>query len=205
MDDPEIILQEVGPYLRHWDIKPVSIELVSHSENIVYKVTAQDGERFALRVHRPGYHTMAELKSEQIWTDALIQFGMRVPRAYPTTTGDYYVSADCGESSRQLGLIAWLEGQPLANVVASAGDAEFPFRLIEQVGAICAQFHNQATSWRPPPGFIRHQLNAEGLMGDAPFWGRFWEAPLLTAIQRRTITRLREYVYNDCWTTESAQ
>ena len=194
MDDPKTILQEITPCLSHWNIEAANIELASHAENIVYKVTAQDGTDYALRVHRPGYHTRAELNSEQIWTDALIQFGMRVPMAYPTTSGDYYVSAECGGSKRQLALITWLEGRPLTSIIAPDGEAEFPLQMIREAGAICAQFHNQATGWSPPPGFTRHHLNLQGLLGEAPFWGRFWEVPSLTATQRRTISGLRKTV-----------
>ncbi|MCH8140186.1 MAG: phosphotransferase [Proteobacteria bacterium] len=194
MDDPTTILQEVTPCLSHWNIKSTSIELVSHSENIVYKVTAQDGREYALRVHRPGYRTLAELKSEQIWTGALIQFGMRVPKAYPTTSGDYYVGVECGGTTRQIGLIGWLDGRPLASVIVPEGEAEFPLQLIKETGAIFAQFHNQATSWRPPPEFTRHHLNLQGFMGEEPFWGRFWDVSSLTATQRRTIVGLRKII-----------
>ena len=84
MDDPDKILSEVSSCLDEWNIQPAKIELASHSENIVYKVTGQDQSAYALRVHRPGYHSLAELKSEQIWTDALFRSGLQVPKAYPT-------------------------------------------------------------------------------------------------------------------------
>ena len=38
-----------------------------------------------------------------------------------------------------------------------------------------AAMHNQASAWQPPAGFKRHALDADGLMGEAPFWGPFWE------------------------------
>ncbi len=194
MDDPLTILQEITPCLSHWNIKPASIELASHSENIVYKVAAHDGTEYALRVHRPGYHTLAELKSEQIWTDALIQFGVRVPMAYPTPSGDYYIGVECGGTKRQIGLIGWLEGYSLDSVIAPVGEADFPLQMIREAGAICAQLHNQATGWRPPPEFIRPHLNLQGLMGEEPIWGRFWEVPSLTATQRGTIVGLRNQI-----------
>ena len=194
MDDPGIISQEVETCLRHWSVTPSSLELVSHSENIVYKVTAEDGTNYALRVHRPGYHTMAVLNSERIWTDALIQFGLRVPRAYPTKTGEYYVSAECGGTTRQIGLIAWLEGKPMSDIVVAEGEGEFPLELIRDAGVNCAQFHNQAANWTPPPEFTRHSPNIQGLLGDEPFWGRFWESPSLTRAERLTINALRKLI-----------
>jgi Ser/Thr protein kinase RdoA (MazF antagonist) len=177
MDDPAQILEEAVPSLSHWGVSPASMELVSHSENIVYKVTSVQGDEYAFRVHRPGYHTLAELESEQLWSQALLAYGLRVPRVYPTRTGDHYVAAQCGGTQRYLGLIAWLDGAPMSDVIP-----------------ICAQFHNQATGWTLPAGFTRHRLDLEGLVGEQPFWGRFWEAPSLTTAERRTIENLREAV-----------
>ena len=58
-----------------------------------------------------------------------------------------------------------------------------------QLGTLMAQMHSQGVDWRPPPGFTRQRLDADGLVGDAPFWGRFWEADELTPAQA---TALRE-------------
>ncbi|HIG42894.1 MAG: phosphotransferase [bacterium] len=193
MDDPNTILQEVTPCLAEWNIKPHSICLASHSENIVYKVTAEDESTYALRVHRPGYHSLAELNAEQVWTQALSEFGLQVPVAYPTSRGEFYVAAKCGGVVRQVALIGWLEGQPLADFLYHEGKPikEIPLEMISQVGVTCAQLHNHTSGWQPPAGFTRHSLNVEGLLGADPFWGRFWEVSSLTATQRRTIKGLR--------------
>jgi Ser/Thr protein kinase RdoA (MazF antagonist) len=206
-DDPAAILDEVKPYLSEWNIRYSNIELASHSENIVFKVLAEDEKAYALRVHRPDYHSLAELNSEQIWTSALLESGLRVPRVYATRSGDYYVSAPCGGVQRQLGLIAWLEGQPLVDLIASA--SEFPLQMFREAGAICAKFHNQASNWRAPPGFTRHRLNIDGLLGEDPFWGRFWEVSSLTRMQRLTLTEQRGKItrllesYGECSTNYS--
>ena len=39
--------------LDNWSIKVTNLDIASRSENVVYKVTNQNGERFALRIHRP--------------------------------------------------------------------------------------------------------------------------------------------------------
>jgi len=41
----------------------------------VFRVDSEDGRAYALRVHRPGYHTLAELESEPHWTAALNEAG----------------------------------------------------------------------------------------------------------------------------------
>ena len=44
------------------------IQLINYSENITYKVQNSDnGEIYALRVHRPEYHSLEAIESELIW------------------------------------------------------------------------------------------------------------------------------------------
>jgi len=56
--------------LPEWRLGETKTELISRSENVVFRVDTRDGKAYALRVHRPGYHTLAELESEPIWTAA---------------------------------------------------------------------------------------------------------------------------------------
>jgi Ser/Thr protein kinase RdoA (MazF antagonist) len=63
--------------------------------------------------------------------------------------------------------------------------------MIEQLGQIAAALHNQSSAWRPPPAFTRHALDTEGLMGEAPFWGRFWDHPTLSASERELMLAAR--------------
>ena len=63
----------------HFDVDAIASTFVSSSENIVYRIDARDGHRYALRVHRPGYHTLAELESENAWTRALSAAGVETP------------------------------------------------------------------------------------------------------------------------------
>ena len=56
--------------LREWGIADASLDLIKHRENAVFRMTA--GDRIgALRIHRHGYHTDAELASEIQWMQAL--------------------------------------------------------------------------------------------------------------------------------------
>jgi Ser/Thr protein kinase RdoA (MazF antagonist) len=54
-----------------------------------------------------------------------------------------------------------------------------------------AEMHDQASAWRPPAHFQRHSLDADGFMGEAPFWGRFWDIPGLSPEQRETLVEAR--------------
>ena len=97
----------------HFDVDAVATTFVSASENTVYRIDTRDGHRYALRVHRPGYHGIAELESENAWTRALSDAGVETPRPVPTREGGGYAIVPYGEAgeTRYVGLIEWLEGE----------------------------------------------------------------------------------------------
>jgi Ser/Thr protein kinase RdoA (MazF antagonist) len=60
-----------------------------------------------------------------------------------------------------------------------------------QFGATIAQVHGLSDRWTPPAGFTRPAWDCDGLIGERPFWGRFWEAPFLSAEQCRRFSDFR--------------
>jgi Ser/Thr protein kinase RdoA (MazF antagonist) len=194
VDDTAVILDCVLPCLAEWNISPNSIELAAHSENIVYKVVGDDHREYALRVHRPGYHTLDELIAEQMWTAALHEQGINVAQAFRTGRGDYYTAVKIGNTARHVGLVEWLDGQPMSKLLEQKPDTKFLTRHLEELGRIAGQLHNQAVSWEIPDTFVRHSLNVQGLLGEAPFWGRFWDVPQLDAHQRDRILTARSAI-----------
>ena len=99
-ENPLEILEQVRSRLDDWNIHPEKISLASQSENIVYRVKADDGKHFAFRVHRPGYHTLQELNSEHAWTAALGAHGFSLPTALPAKSGEYYVPVEVNGGTR---------------------------------------------------------------------------------------------------------
>jgi Ser/Thr protein kinase RdoA (MazF antagonist) len=63
------------------------------------------------------------------------------------------------------------------------------------MGAIMAAVHDQATGWTPPSGFQRHALDADGLMGSEPFWGPFWDHPILSPAERDLMLTWRDRLH----------
>src|SRR4029077_8575833 len=60
-----------------YDLDPAaSVRLINVSENWTYRVEEPGGRAFALRVHRPTYHTAEEIDSELVWIDALRDDGV---------------------------------------------------------------------------------------------------------------------------------
>lgn len=164
--------------LEHFPVQAESIELVDYSENLTYRVRVRDRESgYVLRLHRPGYNSLEELECEREWVSALIDAGVSVPDPLETRDGTRFVLIDvpCANEKRYVGMATWLEGVPLRQCAAILSDTGERARVFHKIGEIVATMHNQATRWTEPPGFTRPRLDLDGLLGDAPRWGRFWE------------------------------
>lgn len=183
-----------------WNIEYRELSLIKYRENAVFRVESLSGERFALRIHRAGYHSDAELLSELQWIDALAEFGMDVPAIVPTPTGELFVvvEGDGIPEARQVDLFEWINGEQLGSVQEGvSGDRQATHQLYRTIGTIAARLHNQSSSWTLPPGFQRHAWDAEGLTGENPFWGRFWELDMLTDDERDLLLQARAQVHQD--------
>lgn len=168
-------------------------EVVKCRENTVFRVTAPDGRRAALRIHRPGYHTDAALRSELAWMEALRGAGVAVPAVVPTASGAPFavVRVRGVPEPRQVDMMTWMAGAPLGTIEhgPAVTDLRATFRA---VGRLAARLHDHARGWSPPAGFVRHAWDEGGLLGPAPLWGRFWLAGGLGAAERRLIERARD-------------
>jgi len=189
-----------------WGLEGARLSLIKYRENAVFEVTGADGTHCALRIHRAGYHTDEELWSELQWMAALEQSGIHVPRVVPTRTGESFVvrSTDGVPTPHQIDLFEWVNGAQMGSVEQGLMDSDALARNYQRLGALAAQVHNQATAWKPPPGFTRHAWDLEGLVGDNPFWGRFWELEALTEAQRALIVSARDRVRDDLKTYSEA-
>lgn len=161
--------------------------LIKHRENAVFEVRAADGRRAALRVHRHGYHSDAELASELAWIRALDDAAIPVPRAIPSDTGALFVHATHPDvpEPRQVDLLAWVAGAPLGTShEGPAQDVAALVRTYRGIGALAARVHGHGVDWLQPHAFKRHSWDRDGLIGPQPFWGAFLDLPALTVEQR---------------------
>jgi Ser/Thr protein kinase RdoA (MazF antagonist) len=181
--------------LRQWDLGPASVEPVSRSENIVFRVDAVDGHKYVLRMHRPGYHSYDGLVSEQLWTAALTRFGVDVPIPRATRRGEPYGQIQVEGETRFAGVLEWVEGIPMGALVEATEDVDQRAAQFSALGELLASLHAQAASWQIPSNFSRHALDADGLMGEAPFWGPFWRAGALTENQKQHFSALRQEIH----------
>jgi Ser/Thr protein kinase RdoA (MazF antagonist) len=183
--------------LAAFGVAPAELRFVHLSENVTFKVTdAQDGSPLVLRLHRPWYHNIDELRSERLWTRALLEAGVAAPEPLLTPDGEDFVQvvAATGEQ-RWAGLARWMDGELLAEAVARETDTAARVRHFARLGAIIATMHDQAAGWIPPAGFKRHALDADGLMGPAPFWGPFWDHAIFSPAERRLLLDTRDMLH----------
>ncbi len=183
-----------------WEVDYGELSLIKYRENAVFKVVTVTGERYALRIHRPGYHSNAALRSELQWINALDQSGIEVPAIVPTITGEYFaiISADGVPEPRQADLFQWVSGEPMGSIEKGQfSSLDEVYSTYHRIGTVAARLHNQAAFWQLPEGFTRHAWDADGLTGEQPFWGPFWEFEMLNDEQRQLLLRARAKVHQD--------
>lgn len=181
-----------------WNLTDPRLELIKHRENAVYEVRSADGSRYALRVHRDDYHTNDELRSELQWMRALDEYGVRTPTIIPTADGELFkvIRTEDIPEGRQCDLLEWVDGAPLGSIKEQANtdhldDSAATYRTI---GKLMASLHNQSSEWLLPSDFKRHAWDVDGIAGNEPFWGRFWELAVLTAAQVDLVQAAAEIV-----------
>lgn len=174
-----------------WNLPDCTPRLIKNRENAVFEVVGPDGGRAALRLHRPGYQTDDAIRSELIWTKELDKAGMQLPRPIPCISGDLisFVSA----ANRMASIVSWVDGVPLGdNGIAAEWDNNTQTQLFQAVGAELAKLHRLSDQLTLPDNFERANLDINGLLGDDPNWGRFWENPSLSASDKTLLLEARE-------------
>lgn len=182
--------------LAHWQLDGAQLALLKYRENAVFRVTAAaSGERFVLRVHRPGYHSDAELRSELRWMAALIEAGIETPPVVPTAAGDLFVTIGHPQvpEPRQCDLLRWVEGSPIGDIerghVATADEVRSSHR---HAGRLAALIHNHGERWQRPPGFTRPRMDFAGLIGERAYLGPYGACQLLSRDDVALLDRARD-------------
>lgn len=180
--------------LRHWGLPDQAPQLLKYRENAVFRVVFADGGRAALRLHRPGYHGRAALASELAWMADLGRQGILVPEPIPSVNGALVVTTETVDGvPRHADLIGWVDGAPLGETGRPLGQSPDALEAIfGAIGRQLARMHVAADRFDPPPAFERPSWNAPGLLGDEPFWGRFWDCAGLDAADRDFLSGLRD-------------
>lgn len=170
-----------------WGLPDSSYSLVAARENAVFRVDANE-QSFALRVHRKGYRSTAELWSELVWMAAAKSGGLDVPDPVPSLSGSFLHEID----GVQIDALTWLPGAPLQDLIGSYNPTKRA-EIFYQLGRQMAQLHQICDAWEIPAEFVRPDWDRTGLFGAQPLWGRFWENPALTDEDRQLFSVFRDH------------
>jgi Ser/Thr protein kinase RdoA (MazF antagonist) len=175
-----------------------TVEMINLSENATYKVEGSNGQRWALRVHRDGYHSKIAIASELAWLMDLRNTGVVVtPRPVKGRDGEIIqlVSHPTMPRPRHVVLSDWETG-------SEPGIDEDLSKPFEVLGEVTARMHLHARQWKRPAWFQRHTWDFETSLGEAkPHWGRWRDGMGVDAAKanlfRRTVDligkRLKTY------------
>ena len=166
-----ILLDVASTALELYDLPSgTQAAMLNLSENATYKVDTPDGRRFALRIHRDGYHSRRAIASELAWLMDLRQTGV-VATPIPVRGRDGEIIQDVSHPRlarpRHVVLSQWETG-------AEPGIGEDLTGAFEVLGEVTARMHVHARAWKRPPWFTRLTWDFETALGeDKPHWGRW--------------------------------
>lgn len=174
-----------------WGMQKAQCRFVAGRENRVYRVT-HGAATYALRFKRPGYHSVEELASELDWLVEMDRAGLNVPLPQVSQKGGLLESVD----GRYVDLVSWLDGKPIGSSRAPL-EIENPVDIFEALGAEMARFHLACDAWERPATFTRCVWDMDGLLGDTPRWGRFWDNPTLDVATKSLLQEFRSQARRD--------
>ncbi len=160
--------------LSRWDLPPdTRVRLLNLSENATFALEAGPAADLVLRVHRVGYCSAQEIRSELAWIMALRK--------------DHVIETARPVAGRDGQLVQLLEsptGRPARHAVAferlsgsepSAQADAVPW--FERLGELTAKMHRHAKGWRPPSDFLRKRWDVDAMVGPQGYWGP-WRAAI---------------------------
>jgi len=166
-----------------------SVDLLNLSENATYKVEG-GGRRWALRVHRDGYHSPTAIRSELAWLMDLRNTGV-VTTPVPVPGLDGAIIQQVGHAAmarpRNVVLFEWETGsEPGVNE-----DLRAPFEVL---GEVTARMHRHVRQWQRPEWFERLTWDFDTSLGDRPHWGRWRDGMGMDAVKAALFGRTVELI-----------
>jgi Ser/Thr protein kinase RdoA (MazF antagonist) len=181
--------------LAAWGLAAQTPELLKYRENAVFRIRLANGAPAALRLHRPGYHGQPALVSELAWMAALGEAGLRVPAPVATADGRHIIGLDESHDfgSQHADIVSWMRGAPLGRSgVPLSHTPDALVGIFRALGDAMARMHVISDAWASSASFVRPAWNVDGLLGETPLWGRFWDCPGLSPEEARRLSELRD-------------
>ncbi len=140
--------------LRQFGVTAVRLKLVGTDTNLIYRVWADDGQQFALRIANPKWRGVESAVSEVMWLDALARdTDIPVPCIQRTPAGEAIVfpQAVGVPTDRHAVLMRWLPGVLLGKRLTAKNSAK--------MGELFGKLHRQGANWQPPDGFTTKKFD----------------------------------------------
>ncbi|ETI68980.1 phosphotransferase enzyme family protein [Neobacillus vireti] len=169
-----------------------TIQLLNYSENATYLVTDSGrGEKYILRVGRPGYHTKMEVESELEWLKSIHKHSS-IHISLPILGGnsEYIQVVQHQNEQYYCTLFTFLEGD--------APNEENESELISQffkLGEITAQLHEHSiNNWESLRKIRRLTWDYDTILGTAPKWGRWQDGLAITEEREELFTKVSKKI-----------
>lgn len=180
-----------------YDPATVPLTFVKLRENCVFRADTPDGP-IALRLHRPGYRSPAEISAESEYIEFLAERGFPVVQLVPAPSGGHIVSVRDGDHEVVVDAQRWVEGsRPLGSSHDSEGSGEnvgLHADHFEAMGTLAARLHHVAEESAATHTFTRAPWSAEGVIGERALWGDALSLPSLTPKDADLLRRTRQSI-----------
>lgn len=178
--------EEAAKFWRGTVVRPLRLR-----ENEVYEMEIS-GRRTALRLHRMGYQSADAIRSELWWCEQLGSCGLPVATPVLNTNDELLATLSSG---RCASVVSWVDGEPLGEAgVPHPHGTEVQVSRHRALGELLAKIHLSTDELKLPRWFDRPSWDHDGLVGETPLWGRFWEHPLADGEQRSLLLAAREWL-----------
>ena len=187
-----ILLELAEAATTHYELPDgLSVKLINLSENATYKIEAPDGRRWALRIHRDGYHSRTAIASELAWLVDLRSTGV-VTTPAPVKGRDGEIIQQVAHPRmprpRNVVLFDWESG-------AEPGISEDLSGPFEVLGEVTARMHLHTRQWKRPEWFSRFTWDFETSLGEEqPHWGRWRDGMGVDAERAKLFGRTVELI-----------
>jgi Ser/Thr protein kinase RdoA (MazF antagonist) len=134
--------------IAQFPIEVAALCFVAEHTNLVFRVDAADGARYALRVCAPGQHSLDDYTLELAWLDALAR-ETDLNLAHPVAARDGRFLVEAGhpdvDGTRICMLFTWVPGR-------AAGYYGVAEKLARSLGEVMAKLHAHARGFALPAG-----------------------------------------------------
>ena len=140
--------------LRQFGVDVARLQLIGYDTNLMYRVWANNGTQYALRLAQPDWRSAESAVSEAMWLDALAtDTDIPVPRLRRTPAGEAVVSPQAvgAPTNRHAVLMNWLPGTLLGKQLTE--------KNLAKMGELFGKLHRHGANWQPPQGFTTQRFD----------------------------------------------